>query len=120
MARLSSSPSRDGRRAAASAAWGGVYYESARAAVAMAGIEPDPAAAARLLGAASALRGVLDDGEWRAAADTVRSALGDDAYDAAFAEGARLRRDRALRLLGVGEDVIAAAPVLAGPPVSER
>ncbi|WP_067830207.1 ATP-binding protein [Actinomadura kijaniata] len=108
------------RQAAASAASLGVYYESARAAVAMAGIEPDPEAAARLLGAASALRGALDDGEWRTVADTVRSTLGDDAYDAAFAAGARLGREGALRLLGVGEDVIAAAPVLAGPPVSER
>lgn len=79
----------------------GTLPDGARAVEALAAItlaEGDPASAARLLGAATALRGTRLPTDAEASA---RAALGDTAYETAYAQGADLSPTHALRLAGV-------------------
>jgi predicted ATPase/DNA-binding SARP family transcriptional activator len=107
---------RDRYRQAVEVALTGPIAESARAVEALADVilaEGDPTGAARLLGVATALRGITLD-EDREAARTVaavRAALGDDGYETAYREGMRLPVDDALRLTGVSEQVIRSSPI---------
>jgi predicted ATPase/DNA-binding SARP family transcriptional activator len=87
----------------------GTLPEGARAVEALAGIEGDPTSAARLLGAATALRGTELPAE---AAASTRAALGDEAFEAAYADGVNLSPAAALRLAGVSEAVLADSPVI--------
>ncbi|MFF0306493.1 BTAD domain-containing putative transcriptional regulator [Streptosporangium sp. NPDC004379] len=105
------------RQAVELAVSAGPIPDGARAVECLAGAalaEGDAAAAARLLGAAAALRGVTADGDPDAAgtAAAARDALGERAYEAAHREGLRLAPDEALRLAGVSEHVIRSSPVL--------
>ena len=79
----------------------GTLPDGARALDALAGVtlaEGDPASAARLLGAATALRGSRLPSEFEPSA---RAALGDTAFETAYAHGATLSPTDALRLAGV-------------------
>ncbi|WP_157249320.1 BTAD domain-containing putative transcriptional regulator [Nonomuraea typhae] len=91
----------------------GAVPECARAVEALADLAP-PEEAARLLGAATALRGcaVPDRGERAATTARLRAALGEETFAAAHAAGARLTRAQALALAGVPEEVVSASPLL--------
>jgi hypothetical protein len=73
--------------------------------------EGDPTGAARLLGVATALRGMELDDEVASTVAAVRTALGDDGYEAAYRDGMRLPLDDALRLTGASEQVIRSSPI---------
>jgi predicted ATPase/DNA-binding SARP family transcriptional activator/predicted negative regulator of RcsB-dependent stress response len=107
---------RDRYRQAVEVALAGPITLSARAIEALAGVtlaEGDPAEAARLLGAATALRGIKldDDPEVAGTAAAIRAALGDDGYEAAYRAGLRLPLDDALRLTGASEQLIQSSPI---------
>ncbi|MFI6500393.1 BTAD domain-containing putative transcriptional regulator [Nonomuraea typhae] len=91
----------------------GAVPECARAVEALADLAP-PEEAARLLGAATALRGcaVPDRGERAVTAARLRAALGEESFTAAHAAGAGLTRAQALALVGVPEEVVSASPLL--------
>ncbi|MFB9710233.1 AfsR/SARP family transcriptional regulator [Streptosporangium sandarakinum] len=105
------------RQAAELAVRSGPLPDGARAVECLAGTalaEGDAASAARLLGAATALRGVMaaDDPDAARTASAARDALGERAYEAARREGLRLTPEEALRLAGVPEHVIRSSPAL--------
>ncbi|GGP80869.1 AfsR/SARP family transcriptional regulator [Streptosporangium pseudovulgare] len=105
------------RQAVELAVRSGPLPDGARAVEYLAGTalaEGDAASAARLLGAATALRGVTATGDPDAArtASAARDALGERAYEAARREGLRLTPEEALRLAGVSEHVIRSSPAL--------
>ncbi len=79
--------------------------------------EGDAARAARLLGAATSLRGAPADPSREAsdAAAEARAALGGERYDEAHRDGARLGLEEVLLLGGVPEEVVRASPLIAGP-----
>ncbi|MQY05793.1 ATP-binding protein [Actinomadura macrotermitis] len=85
----------------------GATFESARGVLALAELalgEGDAEGAARLLGAAAALRGVpVDESD---VASSARAVLGDAAYTAAYETGARLSHADALRLAGLHEAAV--------------
>ncbi|MGW4424361.1 tetratricopeptide repeat protein [Streptosporangium sp. NPDC004631] len=94
----------------------GATTESTRPFEALAGIallEGDASAAAMLLGATVALRGVFveDDPDVSRTAAAARAALGDERYEALHRRGARLSRTDALRLAGISESVIRSSPI---------
>jgi hypothetical protein len=104
------------RRAAEVAVETGAITEGARVLEALAGIallEEDAPAAALLLGAAVALRGVADedDPDVSRTAAAARAALGEASYEAAHREGARLPGVDALRLAGVSESSFRTSPI---------
>ncbi|GIH24562.1 SARP family transcriptional regulator [Acrocarpospora phusangensis] len=93
---------------AVEAALAGPLPEGARAIDALAGIAlagNDAEAAARLLGAATVLRGDARPGPAKLA-DSARAALGDSPYQTAYLAGTRLPLAGVLRLVGVSEPVI--------------
>ncbi|MEO3855814.1 hypothetical protein [Acrocarpospora sp. B8E8] len=92
---------------AVEAALAGPLPEGARAIEALAGmaLAGNDAAAARLLGAATVLRGAARPGSAKLAA-AARAALGDSPYQAAYQAGALLPLADALRLAGVPESAI--------------
>ncbi|MFI9560793.1 ATP-binding protein [Nonomuraea endophytica] len=115
------------RQAAEVSVTTGAVPESARAVEALAGLA-EPAEAARLLGAAVALRGcaVPGDEDRLAAEARARAALGELEFAAAHRAGAELSRRAALTLAGVTPEAIRASPldVIAAmtgePPVRKR
>ncbi|MFG1753176.1 AfsR/SARP family transcriptional regulator [Streptosporangium sandarakinum] len=105
------------RQAVELAVRSGPLPDGARAVECLAGTalaEGDAASAARLLGAATALRGVMaaDNPDAARTASAARDALGERAYEAARREGLRLTPEEALRLAGVSEHVIRSSPAL--------
>ncbi|MGV9329299.1 AfsR/SARP family transcriptional regulator [Streptosporangium sandarakinum] len=105
------------RQAAELAVRSGPLPDGARAVECLAGTalaEGDAASAARLLGAATVLRGVMaaEDPDAARTASAARDALGERAYEAARREGLRLTPEEALRLAGVSEHVIRSSPAL--------
>jgi predicted ATPase/DNA-binding SARP family transcriptional activator len=112
---------RDRYRQAVEVALAGPIAEGARAVEALAGVtlaEGDPTGAARLLGVATGLRGITldEDREVARTVAAVRTALGDDGYEAAYREGISLPLDDALRLTGASEQVIRSSPIHIGIP----
>ncbi|GII56535.1 SARP family transcriptional regulator [Planotetraspora thailandica] len=96
---------------AVEAALAGPLPEGARAVEALAGIalaEDDATSGARLLGAATVLRGVAagPDPDTARIATAVRAVLGDVPYEAAYQAGAQLPLADALRLAGVPEPAL--------------
>ncbi|TDD88858.1 ATP-binding protein [Actinomadura rubrisoli] len=93
-------------RAIAASAEMGAYFEAARAVVALAGVTAaagDAGTAARLLGAATVLRGISsdDDPAVMRVAGACREALGEAGYRAALSTGLRLSHEEAFDLAGV-------------------
>ncbi|GAA3133671.1 BTAD domain-containing putative transcriptional regulator [Streptosporangium carneum] len=106
------------RRAVETSVAVGAVTESARPIEALAGIallEGDAEEAALLLGAATAMRGVLveDDPDVSRTAAAARAALGHARYTAAHRRGVRLSHEEALRLAGADERVIRESPISA-------
>ncbi|MFI6926476.1 ATP-binding protein [Nonomuraea spiralis] len=102
-------------RAVESAVTSGALSESARAIEALAALacDDDPAAAATLLGAAVAIRGIEspDDEDVAGLSRRLREALGEQAFTRARRAGARLPHREALLLAGVAEEVIDNSPL---------
>ncbi|MEU1392956.1 MULTISPECIES: BTAD domain-containing putative transcriptional regulator [unclassified Nonomuraea] len=102
-------------RAMESTVTSGALSESVRAieALAVLAFDDDPAAAATLLGAAVAIRGidVPEDEDVAGLSRRLREALGEQAYAGARRAGARLSHREALMLAGVPAEVIDASPL---------
>ncbi|MFI9594304.1 ATP-binding protein [Nonomuraea sp. NPDC052265] len=119
-------------RAVESTVTSGALSESVRAIEALAALasDDDPAAAATLLGAAIAIRGIdlPEDDDLAGLSRRLREALGEQAYAGARRAGARLSHREALMLAGVPAEVIDASPLRSmddfpaepplGPPVT--
>ncbi|MGW4409105.1 ATP-binding protein [Nonomuraea sp. NPDC004702] len=102
-------------RAMESTVTSGALSESVRAieALAVLAFDDDPAAAATLLGAAVAIRGidVPEDEHVAGLSRRLREALGEQGYAGARRAGARLSHREALMLAGVPAEVIDASPL---------
>ncbi|MFI7695759.1 ATP-binding protein [Nonomuraea sp. NPDC049655] len=102
-------------RAMESTVTSGALSESVRAieALAVLAFDDDPAAAATLLGAAVAIRGidVPEDEHVAGLSRRLREALGEQAYAEARRAGVRLSHREALMLAGVPAEVIDASPL---------
>ncbi|WP_051467999.1 ATP-binding protein [Actinomadura oligospora] len=100
------------RQAVEVAAVIGALSEAARAVVALAHVH-EGKEAARMLGAATVLRGMdaVADPDVTEIEETVREQLGDDAYTAAYREGLRLSHDEVLLLAGLSEETVQKTPL---------
>ncbi|MGW2160566.1 ATP-binding protein [Nonomuraea sp. NPDC001699] len=102
-------------RAVESTVTSGALSESVRAIEALAALacDDDPAAAATLLGAAIAIRGIdlPEDDDVAGLSRRLREALGEQAYAGARRAGARLSHREALMLAGVPAEVVDASPL---------
>ncbi|MEV5570245.1 BTAD domain-containing putative transcriptional regulator [Spirillospora sp. NPDC052269] len=90
----------------------GALSEAARAVVALARVR-EGEEAARLLGAATVLRGMdaVNDPDVTEIEQAMRARLGDDAYTAAYREGLRLSHDEVLLLAGLSEETVQSTPL---------
>ncbi|MCP2343033.1 AfsR/SARP family transcriptional regulator [Actinomadura rupiterrae] len=100
------------RQAVEVAAVIGALSEGARAMVAIARLH-EGEQAARMLGAATVLRGMdaVNDPEVNALEQALRTRLGDETYASAYREGLRLSHGDVLRLAGVSDEVVAKSPL---------
>ncbi|MEV4257357.1 tetratricopeptide repeat protein, partial [Spirillospora sp. NPDC049652] len=94
----------------------GALSEAARAMVALARVQ-EAEVAARMLGAATVLRGMdaVGDRDAVEVERTARARLGDDAYATAYREGLRLDHTGVLLLAGLPEEVVRRSPLHALP-----
>ncbi|RMI36346.1 ATP-binding protein, partial [Actinomadura harenae] len=90
----------------------GALSEAARAVVALARVR-EGEEAARLLGAATVLRGMdaIGEPDVTEIERATRARIGDDVYAVAYREGLRLGHDDVLRLAGLSEEIVRSTPL---------